>query len=141
MSAAGLPAARDAGVWVLAASFDVLVTVGAAFTVKQPTHEPEPPSTLVTKTVRAPLAALEATLMFAVMWVESVTVTLLTVMLGSWFGPRKKYTAAGFWNPVPPMVTSLFDAPAPSDDGVTLVTVGAAVTVNAPGMDTPPPAL
>ena len=57
------------------------LTVGNGFTVKQPTHEDEPPSLeLVTMTLRAPAVAPEDTLIDKVICVALSTVVVLTVI-------------------------------------------------------------
>lgn len=59
---------------------DVLVTIGAALTVKHAAHAPTTPSVFVTLAARVPVAASDATVMFAVTEVVLVNVVEFTVM-------------------------------------------------------------
>ena len=86
----------------------VLITEGAAVTVKTPVPVPVPPSGFVTVTFLAPVAAPPAIVMFAVNCVELLYVVLLTVMPV----PLKLAASpAPLTKPVPLIVISLFVAP------------------------------
>jgi hypothetical protein len=75
------------------------VTVGAAFTVKTLAPVPTPPSPLVTVTLRAPVAALEAIVMLAVSEVALTNVVEFTVI-----PVPENATVAPDTNPVPVIV-------------------------------------
>jgi len=101
-----------------------LVTLGPAATLKHVAHEPEPPSELVTVSVRKPVVAPDSSVMFAVMDVELVKFTELT------FTPLPENDTVGMAeNPVPVITTSWLVPPCPRELGLALVAVGEAVTV------------
>src|SRR6266568_8125326 len=56
------------------------VSVGAAFTVKQPAHDPAPKSGFVTVMSCAPRVADPETVMFTVRWILESRATVFTVM-------------------------------------------------------------
>jgi hypothetical protein len=102
---------------------DALVAVGAAFTVKQLAQLPDCVSVFVTVTLRAPVAAPDAIVMFAVTDVAEFHVVEFTVI------PAPENDAlAPCANPVPAIVMFWFVAPCPRLEGDALVTVGIAAT-------------
>src|SRR3972149_6110427 len=77
----------------------VIEIVGAtALTVKHPAQLPAAVSGLVTVTSRVPAGAFDATVMFAVSWIELTKVVELTVI------PAPKLDVAPETKPVPVMV-------------------------------------
>src|SRR6266540_6131330 len=109
----------------------VEVTVGAAFTVKQPEHEPVPVSGLVTVTSRAPVVAPAEIVRLAVSWVELLNVVELTVM-----PVPERVTAAPFWKLVPATVTFPVK-PCGRELGLVELTVGAATVTVVFGLSAP----
>jgi hypothetical protein len=106
----------------------VEVTVGPAFTVKQPVQVAVPWSGLVTVTSRAvPVGAPAETEMFAVSWVEDTTVVEFTVI-----PVPEKLTFVPLANPVPVTVMFWLVAPCPLEPGLAEVTVGPPFTVKQP---------
>ena len=97
-----------------------------ALTVKMPVPVPVPASGLVTVTLRAPVVALPAIVMFAVSEVELTKVVELTVIPV----PEKLAVShAPLTKPVPVIVMFWLVAPWPRLLGLVEVTVGAALTV------------
>jgi hypothetical protein len=78
----------------------VEVTVGGAFTVKHPVHDPVSRSGFVTVMFREPVVAFPATVMLAVSWVAETNVVELTVM-----PVPENDVVAPDWKPVPVIVT------------------------------------
>ena len=93
-------------------------------TVKTLLPVPVPASGLVTVTLRAPVLAFEAIVMFAVRWPESTKLVELTVM------PVPENAAlAPLTKPVPVIVMFWLLAPCPRELGLVELTVGPALTV------------
>jgi hypothetical protein len=102
--------------------------VGRLFTVKAPVAVTLPPSVFVTVTSRAPVVAVDETVMLAVSCVADVTTTgPLTVM-----PVPENETVAPETKPVPEMATFSLAAPWPRLLGVTVVIVGADTMVSPP---------
>ena len=112
------PCPRDAGL--------VEVTVGRAFTLKQPVQVAVPWSVLVTVTFRAPVVAFPAIVIVAVMFVGVTTLLEFTVI-----PVPEKPTVAPFAKFVPTTVIVCV-TPCGSEEGFVEVTVGAAFTVKQP---------
>jgi hypothetical protein len=105
----------------------VELTAGPALTVNTLVPAPTPPSGLVTLTFPAPVAALPLIEMLAVSELALTKVVELTVI-----PVAENDTLAPFTNPVPVIVMFWLLAPCPRELGLVDVTVGAALTVNAP---------
>ena len=100
------------------------VMTGPVLTVKQPAHDPTPPSGFVTVTSRAPTGAVDATEIISVSNVELVNVTDLTVTpepLTATVAPETK--------PVPFNFTVRHEAPWPNAFGDNDVAVTAPVAL------------
>ena len=110
------------------------MTVGAAVTVNTVAAATEP-SPFVTVTVRAPVAAVAPTVMFAVSVVLLTYVVELTVI----WAPNEAEREPPPMNPVPVSVMSWFVAPRPRDAGAAEVRVGAGSTVKMPMPVSVPP--
>jgi hypothetical protein len=99
---------------------------GTALTVNPFVSVAVPASGLVTVTSRAPAAAFDATPTFTVSWVEELNVVEFTVI-----PEPENDTVAPDTNPVPVTVTFWFAAPCGRLFGLSEVTVGPLLTVNA----------
>ena len=107
----------------------VEVTVGAALTVNAALLVTLLPSPFATVTLREPVVAVLATVMFAVSEVELTNVVEFTVIP---VPENETASDAPPSNPVPVIVTFWLLAPRPRELGLVDATVGAALTVNTP---------